>query len=105
MEDFERQLREALARKEQPATFEAKVFAAIAAGSSKRWTFWRWGAWRWEAVAASVLVLGAFWAQHEQSLHERAAGEAAKARLEVALKITVIKLSKIQRTVRTSTEE
>jgi hypothetical protein len=105
MEDFERQLRDALARKEQPPTFDSKVFAAIAAGSSKRWVFWRWGPWRWEAVAASVLVLAAFWAQREQALHERAAGEAAKARLEVALKITVVKLSKIQRTVRTSTEE
>ncbi len=34
MEDFEQQLRNALARKEQPPTFEAKVFAAVAAQRS-----------------------------------------------------------------------
>ena len=58
MEDFEQQLKHALARKEQPAGFEAKVFATIAADRSKRWFFWRW-----EALAASVLMLAAFWAQ------------------------------------------
>ena len=31
MEDFEQQLRSALARKQQPPSFEAKSFAAIAA--------------------------------------------------------------------------
>jgi hypothetical protein len=41
--------------------------------------------------------------QHE--IQQRAAGEAAKARLEVALRITVTELSKIQKTVRTSTED
>jgi hypothetical protein len=99
MEDFERQLRDALARKEQPPSLEAKVFAAIAAGKSKSWTFWRW-----EALAASVLALAALGA-HEHMVRERAAGQAAKARLQLALKITVAKLSKIQQTVRTSTEE
>jgi len=100
MEDFEQQLRNALARKDQPPALEAKVFAAIAAGRSNRWVFWRW-----EAVAASVLLVGAFWAQHEQALRDRAAGEAAKARLQLALKVTVAKLSKIQQTVRMSMEE
>ncbi len=100
MEDFERQLKHALARKEQPAAFEAKVFAAIAAGRSKRWFFWRW-----EALAASVLMVAAFWAQHEHAVRDRAAGEAAKARLQLALRITVTELSRIQQTVRTSTEE
>ncbi len=95
MEDFERQLRDALARKEQPLAFEAKVFAAVARSKSDRWA-----SWRWEALAASLLALAAFWAQHE-----RAEGEAAKARLQLALKITVTELSKIQKTVRTSTEE
>jgi hypothetical protein len=106
MEDFERhgnfeqKLRDALARKEQPTSFEAGVFAAIAAGASSRRSFWRW-----EAVAASVLMASAFWAQHEHARRDRAAGEAAKSRLQLALKITVAELSKIQRTVRTSTEE
>jgi hypothetical protein len=100
MEHFERQLQDALARKEQPPSFEAKVFAAIVAGKSRRWLFWRW-----EVVAASVLMVAAFGAQHERAVRERAAGETAKARLQLALKITVAKLSKIQQSVRTSTEE
>ncbi len=95
MEDFERQLRQALSRKEQPASFEAQVFAAIAAERSARRT-----SWRWEALAASVLLVAGLWAQHE-----RTAGEAAKARLRLALQVTVTELSKIQNTVRTSTED
>ena len=100
MEDFERQLRDALARKEQPPSLEAKVFGAIAAGGSRRWGFWSW-----EALAASVLMLAAFWAQHEQGLRDLAAGEAARTRLQLALKITVTELSKIQKSVQASTEE
>jgi len=100
MEDFEQQLKHALARKEQPAAFEAKVFAALAKSKTTRWAFWRW-----EALAASLLMAAAFWAQHEQTVRDRAAGEAAKARLQLALKITVTQLVRIQQTVRTSTEE
>jgi hypothetical protein len=100
MEDFERQLKQAMARKEQPQSFEAKVFAAIAADKSARRR-----SWRWEAVAASVLLVAGLWAQHQGAVHERAAGEAAKARLRLALKVTVTELSKIQNTVRTSTED
>ena len=95
MEDFECQLRQALSHKEQPASFEAKVFAAIAADRSVRGT-----SWRWEALAASVLLVAGLWAQHEHT-----AGEEAKARLRLALQVTVTELSKIQNTVRTSTED
>jgi hypothetical protein len=101
MEDFEQQLKHALARKEQPASFEAKVFAAIAADRSTRWVFWRWAA----AVAAMVLIAVGLWVPHEREVREREAGEAAKARLQLALKITVTQLARIQQTVRTSTEE
>jgi len=101
MEDFEQQLRNALARKDQPASFEAKVYAAVAARRSGRSIFWRWA-----AEAAAVLVIaGGFWVRHAGDVRERAAGEAAKARLQVALRITVTQLSKIQKTVRTSTED
>jgi hypothetical protein len=101
MEDFERQLKNALARKEQPPSFEAKVFAAVAARRSGRSIFWRWAA----EVAAVVLIAGGFWVRHEGEIRERAAGETAKARLQLALKITVTELSKIRRSVRTSTEQ
>jgi hypothetical protein len=101
MEDFEQQLRNALGRKEQPASFEARVFAAVARRRSGRSIFWRWAA----EVAAVIVIVGGFWVRHQGEVRERVAGEAAKARLQVALKITVMELSKIQRTVRTSTEE
>jgi hypothetical protein len=100
MEDFERQLKHALARKHPPPSFEAKAFAAIAAETS-----WRRMFWGWEAVAASVLIAAGLWAQHENGVRERAAGEAAKARLQVALRITVTELSKIQKTVNSATED
>jgi len=101
MEDFEQQLRNALARMDQPASFEAKVFAAVAARQSGRSIFSRWTA----EVAAVVLIAAGFWVRHVGEVREHAAGEAAKARLQLALKITVTELSKIQKTVRTSTEE
>ena len=102
MDDFEQQLRNALARKEQPPALEAKVLAGIRAGRSAGWSFWRWEA---AAVAATVLLAAVSWMGHERESRERTAGEAAKARLQLALKITVTELSKIQKTVRTSTEE
>ena len=101
MEDFERQLRNALDRKQQPPTFEAKVFAAVAAQRSGRSIFWRWAT----EVAAVLVIASGFWMGYQHEIQQRAAGEAAKARLEIALKITVTELSKIQKTVRTSTEE
>jgi hypothetical protein len=100
MEHFEQQLRNALAPKEQPPSFEAKVFAAIAAGKPARSY-----SWRWEALAASVLLAAGLWGQHQHDLRERAAGEAAKARLQIALRITVTELSKIQKTVKAASED
>jgi hypothetical protein len=101
MEDFEQQLRNALARKEQPPSLEARVLAATRARPSGRMIFWRWAT----EMAAVILIAGGFWLHYDHEAHERAAGEAAKARLQLALKITVTKLAKIQKTVRTSTEE
>ena len=101
MEDLERQLKSALARKEQPAWFEAKVLAATRARQSGRRVFWRWAT----EMTAVILIAGGFWLRYDHEVHERAAGEAAKARLQLALKITVAQLSKIQKTVRTSTEQ
>jgi hypothetical protein len=100
MEDFERQLKYALARKQQPPSFEAKAFAAIAAETSGRRM-----SWRWEALAASILIAAGLWGQYEHGVRERAAGEAAKARLQLALKITATELSKIQKSVNAVTED
>ena len=101
MEDFEQQLKNALARKEPSAAFEAKVFAAARARPSRQRSFWYWAA----ELAAVSLIASGFWLRYDHEIHERAAGEAAKARLQLALKITVTELSKIQKSVKTSTEE
>ena len=99
MEDFEQQLKDALTRKEAPEWFEAKVLGATR-GLSQRRTFWQRLAGnrlRWASAAAAVVVLaGGLTLEHERAVRERAAGEAAKARLELALRITSVKLHKIE---------
>lgn len=100
-EDLEQQLRNALQRKDAPDWFEAKVLAAAAreeqtprgffqrvlAGNRLRWA---------SAVAVVALaVSGVAW-QHERAVEERAAGEAAKTRLVLALRLASTKLHKIE---------
>ena len=100
MDDFERQLKDALARKEQPPWFEGEVLAAVSAKRSRP-VFLRWAV----AAGAAAVLTFSVWTDHQAAVRERVEGEAAKARLQLALKITVTELSKIQETVRTSTEE
>ena len=92
MDDFERQLKNALARKEPPGWLEAKVLAA--SRPRPRSTFLRWAV----AMASVLAIAAGVWTDHRD-------GVRAKAQLELALKITVTQLGKIQKTVRTSTEE
>lgn len=100
MDDFERQLENALARKEPPAWLEAKVLARAAARRPK------FSLLRWIVATSSAFAIAAgLWTDHQTAVRERIQGEAAKARLEVALKITAAQLAKIQKTVRASTEE
>ena len=101
MEDLEQQLKNALARKDAPDWLEAKVLAAAAREPERR-LGWRpqWlfsGRLRWVSavLAVAVVISGVTW-QHERSVRERAAGEDAKARLELALRITSTKLRKIE---------
>jgi hypothetical protein len=104
MDDFERQLKEALSRKEQPVWFEAKVLAAAKSARPERrpkLLLFRWAS----AVAATALIAVGVWTDHQSLVRERAAGVAARTQLQLALKITVTQLSKIQQTVRTSTED
>ena len=98
MEDLEQQLKNALARKDAPEWFEAKVMAGIrreeAMKVGRPGPRWRW---RWaSALAASVVVIAGVAWQHERVVQQRAAGENAKARLELALKITRAKLQRIE---------
>ena len=95
MEDFEQQLKNALARKDAPEWFEAKVMAAVRRDEGmpvrRPASLWRWAS----ALVATVLVVGGVAWQQERAFQERAAGEAAKMRLELALKITRAKLQSI----------
>jgi hypothetical protein len=99
MEDFEQQIRNALARKEPSFGFETRVLAAARRPNVRH------GVWRWASALAAgiVLVMGITW-EHERAVQERAAGEAAKERLKLALKITSMKLSKIQQKVEAARE-
>lgn len=101
MEDFERQLQKALQREEPPAWFEARVLAAVAAPHRSQSYFWRWA----PVLAAGVVLFGGVVWQHEQSVQERVRGEAAKARLELALKIAGSQLHRIQQKVQAVSQE
>ena len=92
MDDLERQIRDALAHREPPVWLEARVLAA--ARRRQRSTFLRWVV----AMASVLLIAAGLWTDHRD-------GVRAKTQLELALKITVTQLGKIQKTVRTSTEE
>ncbi len=101
MDDFEQQLNRAMARKEPPASFEARVLAAAARDSERRRGWWAWLAqpvtlrWATVALAAVLVVTGVTW----QRERERTAGEQARAKLELALKITSEKLQRIDREI------
>jgi len=100
MDDFEQQLEQqlkvALGRREPPAGFEARVLARASAKRPKL-AFLRWVV----ATASACAIAAGVWTDHR----ERVAGEDAKARLELALKVTVSELGKIQRTVRRTEDE
>jgi hypothetical protein len=113
MDDLERQLKDALAREEAPPGFEARVMSAVnQADGSNRADARHLGErprWQWifaTAAAAVVIGVGTQWEHHVATeriksahfeMEEREAGEAAKAQLQLALRITSTKLEEIQR--------
>lgn len=98
---FEQQIKQALAKKEPSPFFEARVLGAVKRQQKER----RASARMWWASAMAALLLltaGLSWQQqqqHQRDLKEEAAGREAKARLELALKITSVKLQKISQRV------
>lgn len=97
MDDFERQLRDALAKKEPSPFFEARVLGAVKRQARERRASARM--WWASAIAAVLLVVtGSAW-QYQRTVQERAAGQQAKARLELALRITSVKLQRISQKV------
>jgi hypothetical protein len=94
MDDFERQLKQALERKEPSAWFEARVMAAASRAPRRSWAFWKT---RWVAAACATVALtfGVVW-QQQRERQERIAGEQAAAKLQLALRITSKKLQQIE---------
>jgi len=97
MDDLEKQIKEALAKKEPSPFFEARVLGAVKRQQKEHRASSR--LWWASAMAAMLLAItGSVW-QHERNVREEAAGKEAKARLELALKITSVKLQRISRKV------
>ena len=123
MDDLERHLKDALGREEAPAGFEARVMSAVnQAGASNRASARphfgerpRLGErprWQWilatAAAAVAMIGVGGEWEHHvamerirtaHLEVEQREAGEAAKAQLQVALRITSAKLEEIQQKI------
>lgn len=90
MNQFERDLRESLRRRDPPGDLAAKVLARTRE-TEVRAVF----SWRWLAVAALVVVMiGGSLLIHEQQ--RRAESERAKEQLMVALRITGSKVKEVQ---------
>jgi hypothetical protein len=125
MDELEKQLKAALASEEAPAGFEARVMNAVEQSDASRARQgvarphrWAWSRWvgmgqplKWIsafAVTAVLVLIGVGW-QHQQAMErikqahreaeEREAGQAAKAKLVLALRITSAKLTEIQQKV------
>jgi hypothetical protein len=113
-DDLERQLTQALSRKDAPVGFAERVHLLAAAASREplRLTLWERltgpGRLRWAtALAALVLIAGGAgtaWELEKSADRERIEGEAAKARLQMALRITSQKLRQIQERVQSAPE-
>jgi hypothetical protein len=117
-QDLEKQLKSALGREEAPEWFEARVMNAVKQKASARASWWspflsmKWPSWKWVAgMAVAGLVgigVGAEWQYHAQEerlkearfeAEQREAGEAAKAQLKLAFRITSAKLVEIQKRI------
>jgi hypothetical protein len=97
MDHLERELRAVLKRSDPSPFFEAKVIAAASREARGRRSAlgFRWAS---AILAMTLVVAGVFW-QQERAAEERARGEAAKARLMLALRITSAKLDEIREKV------
>jgi hypothetical protein len=96
MDDLEQELRSAMRKTDPSPFFEAKVLAAAGRQARDRRAVLRT---RWAAAmaTAAMVITGAFW--QYQHVEEQARGEAAKARLMLALRVTSAKLDEIREKV------
>ena len=97
MDDIEQQLKSALAKQDPSPFFEARVLNAVKRQQKEHRASARM--WWASAVAAALLMTTASAWQYQKSVREEAEGRQAKASLELALKITSVKLQTISRKV------
>jgi hypothetical protein len=98
--DLERDLREALRRKEPSAGFTARVLANLPEDRPSRWEVWlHQPALRWATAAVVVVAIttgGFAYREHERKVER---GRLAKQQLMLALRITGAKLQLAQHRV------
>jgi hypothetical protein len=99
--DLERDLRQALQRKQPSPGFAARVLAKLPDERTSPWAHWFHApALRWATAAALFLVIGmgaiAYYHHHQQEL---ARGRAARQQLMLALRITGAKLQFAQQRI------
>jgi hypothetical protein len=97
MDPLEQELKAALQKIDPSPFFESRVLAAANRQAHGRKTTLRMR-WFTATAALALVVVGVFW-QHQRAVEETARGQAAKARLMVALRITSTKLDEIQEKV------
>jgi hypothetical protein len=97
MDDLEKQLQSALQREDAPEWFEARVMNEVKASARAREVQRARPRWHWmlATAMAGVIAVGGGW-EYRREAQERAAGQAAAAKLQLALKITGTKLAEIQ---------
>ncbi len=100
MSRLEDELRNALRREQPPAGFAERVLARAAQPRRTFWDFLRLPAFRWAMAGALCLIFVIAGLEYQQQRQERLRGEAAKAQLMQALRITGSKLQFANRRVR-----
>lgn len=100
IDDFERDLREQLTARDAPEGFADRLMARVALehGARGRMRWLTLPVWRWAAATALVAVVAAgVGVQHERE--QRRQGEAARAQVMLALRITGTTLRDVERTI------
>ena len=104
MKHLEDELREAMRREEPPAGFTNRVLAAASGTRTNPWTrIFGWSGVRWALAGAMCLMLAVAGIEYKQRRDEQERGEAAKAQLMQALRITADKLEFAQATIQKHT--
>ena len=95
MSQFERDLREALRRKEPPPGFAGRVIARAREVDQQRAarSWWKWS-WRWSMAAAMMVILFAGGTLYQERRRQEA--ERSKDQLLLALRVTGAKVRVVQ---------